>query len=295
MQRSVKVKYILIDRRFQEVPVIHGGSCHVFHRIIPVFNGTFTVSFDGTGAVKLPKVENIPSFIFLILDEDDNAVVVDTGFRMDWIAGYKSIGVRDESQEIVKALSDRGFPPERIKTVIQTHLHWDHAAGMSCFPNAGFYLQAREFIGLLNLNPNEETYYIPGHWLHLLPRIRLVNGTYTISDGLSVMFTGGHSPGHQAVIVETRGGTVVLGGDAPFNYDSLWQTIPPEYWEMYRNGPGKHFYWAADVIPAIREFLKRTGFLDTEAPAGIKTKELLALGRCYFSHDPGLKNVGIIE
>ena len=266
----------------------------MYHTIIPVYNGTFTVSFSGAVNTRLPRVENIPSYVFLITDENNDAVLVDTGFRMDWIAGNRSTGIRDECQELVNALCELGYPPDRIKTVIQTHLHWDHAAGMDCFQDADFYLQAQELIGLLNLNPNEETYYIPGHWMHLFPRIKLVNGTYKLKDGLTLMFTGGHSPGHQVAVVETRNGTVILGGDAPFNYDSLWQMIPDEYWKMYRNGPGQRFYWNENVIPAIREFLESRNLLYSERPVPVSPSDLKKAGRCLFSHDPGLNKVEII-
>lgn len=37
-----------------------------------------------------------------------------------------------------------GVAPENIKTVIMTHLHWDHAGNNGLFQNARFYVQQRE-------------------------------------------------------------------------------------------------------------------------------------------------------
>ena len=37
-----------------------------------------------------------------------------------------------------------GLKPEDIDAVIMTHLHWDHASGAACYPNAVFYLQREE-------------------------------------------------------------------------------------------------------------------------------------------------------
>jgi glyoxylase-like metal-dependent hydrolase (beta-lactamase superfamily II) len=36
-----------------------------------------------------------------------------------------------------------------------------------------------------------------------------------------VLFTPGHSPGHQAVVVETGDGLVVLGGDVTYSMSEL--------------------------------------------------------------------------
>ena len=43
-----------------------------------------------------------------------------------------------------EVLATVGLKPEDVDAVIMTHLHWDHAGGAACYPNAVFYLQKEE-------------------------------------------------------------------------------------------------------------------------------------------------------
>jgi glyoxylase-like metal-dependent hydrolase (beta-lactamase superfamily II) len=44
----------------------------------------------------------------------------------------------------------------------------------------------------------------------------LVDGDARLFPGVSVLFTPGHSPGHQAVVVEADDGLTVLAGDVTY-------------------------------------------------------------------------------
>jgi glyoxylase-like metal-dependent hydrolase (beta-lactamase superfamily II) len=48
-----------------------------------------------------------------------------------------------------------------------------------------------------------------------------LDGDADLFDGVSVLFTPGHSPGHQSVVVETADGLVVLGGDVTYSMREL--------------------------------------------------------------------------
>ncbi|MEA1961262.1 MAG: MBL fold metallo-hydrolase, partial [Bacillota bacterium] len=202
----------------------------MFYTIYPLYNGNFSVVFK-TISQNLPELKNIPSFAFLLQHEDGELILVDTGFAINHIPGVNSKGNREPEQELHNAVRALGFDPLSISTVILTHLHWDHTAGMYLFPNATFCIQGEEFRSLFSLNPNEETYYAPAHWLPLLSCIHLVEGNIELRPGLRLIVTGEHTAGHQVVEVQTKEGLYLLGGDAPFNYDQLWKLIPPEGWQ----------------------------------------------------------------
>lgn len=259
----------------------------MYYSIYPIHEGDFTVSFRS--AVPDLKFENIPSFIFLLIGEDGETILVDTGFPPQHVRGVDSSFHKEANQDIVTLLHTYGLNPEAVRLVIQTHMHWDHTANMSCFPNARFYIQAEEFRALFLLNPNEETYYSPSDWLPLLDRIQLLEGSTEIRPGLRTILTGGHTPGHQVIEVMTRSGPIILGGDAPFNYDNLWKMVPQHFWDAYKEGPGRQFYWSPQVLPEVKEWLISSQHFERPSISTVKLRDLKKSGQqIILSHDPRL-------
>jgi glyoxylase-like metal-dependent hydrolase (beta-lactamase superfamily II) len=64
-------------------------------------------------------------------------------------------------------------------------------------------------------------------------RLELVDGEVEVLPGIRVIETGGHSPGHQIVIVETAAGRVVIPGDEVYLYANLEQDIPIGYYHDF--------------------------------------------------------------
>jgi len=262
------------------------------HTIYPLYNGTFTVRFQEFETPGFPRVDDIPGYAFLLVDDDGGGVVVDTGFNPNNVPGVGSTCTRDASQEIPAALDSLGFRAADIPLVVMTHMHWDHTGGMEHFTGARFYIQYFDFMQMLHLNPNEETYYCPDHWMGLLDRVVPVHGTCGLKPGIELVRTGGHTHGHQAVRVRTSEGVVVLGGDSPFNYDFLWKSISEENWQKYREGQGARFYWKEGMFGRLREWVDS---LDVDVPyihEKMPLREIHKLGdRMIFAHDPSLKGV----
>ena len=84
-------------------------------------------------------------------------------------------------------------------------------------------MNAREIPWALCPPPYGVYYYkeFNHHVLAVLDRIQLVHGDYQVAPGVRMVFTGGHSPGHSVVFVDTKVGTVVIGGDGVYNYRNL--------------------------------------------------------------------------
>lgn len=271
----------------------------MYHTIIPIFNGFFSIDFATMLKTPVsywpfnPQIENSPSFIFLIIDEQGDTVLVDTGFNKDYIFGYPPFSSyqREKKDELPDSLNAHGFQPEDIKQVILTHIHWDHTGGMMFFPASTFYAQAEEFRALFHLLPNEETGYCPSHWLPYLSNIQLIEGNMEIKPGIKLILSGGHTAGHQLVEVETTAGKVLLEGDIRFNYNPIWQ-VPHENWDSLRRGPGKNMFWSSAVLPAIRDWLERSHFM-TSVSNSIPERELKSSDyyRVLVSHDASLLNI----
>jgi glyoxylase-like metal-dependent hydrolase (beta-lactamase superfamily II) len=264
------------------------------YTVRPLLTGFFTVAFKGDNLTRFPKVNDIPSFIFLITSEEGEHIIVDTGFDLSHIPGPDSSGIKLPQHEIPAILSRLGVDPAGIKKLIQTHLHWDHAAGIKHFPNAEIYVQAAEFNGLFSLREFEETSFAPYHWLDALDRFILLNGDSEILPGLKLLQSGGHTDGHQGVLVNGRDTSIVLIGDSPFTYEWLWTLVPVSFWETYRSATGRKFFWKDELSHRLRQWYEKN---KPAAPLVRKYRDVNELRNCgviaLFSHDPGLNGTEV--
>ncbi len=247
--------------------------------------GSFSVNFEGFGDIC--SFENIPCFVFLIEEDSKPPALVDTGFCPEHIPGINSWCQVDETLE--NSLKKEGYSPEDIDKIIMTHLHWDHTGGLPLFKNAKIYVNEDEIKGLVNLMPNEETYFAPEYFVDSMERFILTGNNYKISKNVEIVKTGFHTLGHQIVKVSMENGKVVLSGDAPFTYSDLWKKIPAHAWEKYRLGAGAGFYWKKSVKEKIENFLSKRGIETTcpekkECPVPMKGEKWL------IAHDINLKS-----
>jgi glyoxylase-like metal-dependent hydrolase (beta-lactamase superfamily II) len=173
----------------------------------------------------------------MLIDTPDGRVLVETGIgeRID----DKGRAMRAyEGPWIVAALNDAGFDPQSVDVVALSHLHFDHAGGLlaadgsRAFPHARIVAQRAEWQIALGPNPRLVASYVQ-------PELELVrdwgaeawaDGEVEVLPGVSVVPTGGHSAGHQAIVVRgrgARGGTVAFFGDLcmrPWSANPRWVT-----------------------------------------------------------------------
>lgn len=116
------------------------------------------------------------------------------------------------------ALLDAGLraadvSPDDVTLIVHTHLHYDHVGNDLRFPNAQvvvqeaevrwatgedagpFYLEVAELLGALG------------------DRLQTVEGEATLLPGLRVLWNGGHTPGHQSVVISGATGDACICGD----------------------------------------------------------------------------------
>jgi glyoxylase-like metal-dependent hydrolase (beta-lactamase superfamily II) len=136
---------------------------------------------------------------------------------------------------ILPALEAAGFAADTVDVVAVSHLHYDHAGGLlradgsRAFPRAGLVAQLAEWQIALGENPRLVASYDQPE-LRLVRDLGLsgtVDGEAEILPGVSVVPTGGHSAGHQGVIVRGRSRTVAFFGDLfmrPWSANPKWVT-----------------------------------------------------------------------
>jgi glyoxylase-like metal-dependent hydrolase (beta-lactamase superfamily II) len=145
---------------------------------------------------------------------------------------------RYEGTPIVPAMEAAGFDPGTVDVVVMSHLHFDHAGGLlradgsKAFPRARIVAQRAEWEIALDDNSRIVASYDQ-------PELRLVRewgsegaveGETELLPGVSVIATGGHSKGHQAVVVRgtgERARTLAFFGDLgmrPWSANPRWVT-----------------------------------------------------------------------
>ena len=120
-----------------------------------------------------------------------------------------------------------------VDTVVLTHLHSDHCGwavlpdGSPMFPNARYVVQRRETAPLRDGNTALSYVVEP---LRNADQLQEIDGEYELAEGIRVVPTPGHTPGHQSVWVDD----VVVTGDVLVH---AVQLVAPEVAYAYEDDP----------------------------------------------------------
>ena len=168
----------------------------------------------------------------LLVETPSGRVLVETGVgeRMDEHRRTQR-GVRGDP--ILPALRKAGFEPDSVDAVALSHLHFDHAGGLlrtdgeRAFPRARIVAQRREWEFALGTNPRLQASYEQDELRLAEPwaMTGAADGEEEILPGVSVVRTGGHSGGHQAIVVRGPQGAVGFFGDLcmrPWSANPRW-------------------------------------------------------------------------
>ncbi len=126
-------------------------------------------------------------------------------------------------QRLDHALEAIGIDCDEIKTVVLTHLHWDHAGSCHFFKNATFIVQKSEYEYALNPIKIHQFPYRRSEFEDL--KFQFVDGDVDIGDGLRLITTPGHTPGSQTLLVHTADGIYALVSDL-VNTRDCWESDP---------------------------------------------------------------------
>jgi N-acyl homoserine lactone hydrolase len=123
--------------------------------------------------------------------------------------------------------------PADVDVLVQSHLHFDHAGGVSLLPGVPVYLQAKELEFARNPPIYQRALYVPADFEHEDIDWRLIDGDHDLfGDGtVQILATPGHTAGHQSLLVKGTEGTVILLSDATYSVEKMRQRrIPALVW-----------------------------------------------------------------
>ena len=154
----------------------------------------------------------------LLVEHDDGLLLVDTGLgnkedaKFRDIYGVANAGAQGPTQ-LEDAIREAGHRPEDVRTVINTHLHFDHAGGDTyrdpsgavglSFPGARYFVQRRELEFATHTNERTAASYL-AHNFATVP-FTLLDGETEVVPGIRCLPTPGHTPFHQSVLLESGG------------------------------------------------------------------------------------------
>ncbi len=155
------------------------------------------------------KAIHIPIYVWYLAGGPQK-ILIDTGLE-DFMLPE---GLEDElgmkAEYLEDGLQRLGVAPHEIEIVIHTHLHNDHCENDSLFQNATFYAQKIEIDFMKDPHPLDHRYdadYLEGC------NLVAVEGEPEIAPGVQCVFTPGHTPGGQSVVVQTeKHGKVLITG-----------------------------------------------------------------------------------
>ncbi len=200
-------------------------------------SGLFTSRSTGWWWVQCPA--------FLITHPSAGTILVDTSLHSSIAAepgeNFGRLASRfarpriEPGKDLPSQLRGLGADPRSIPLVVMTHLHVDHASGISEFPSSTFVVSSAEWAAATSGSRPILRGYRPQHYDYVFD-YRLVDfddpkidsyATFArtfdlFGDGsIRLAFTPGHTLGHMCVLARLRDRDFVIAGDAVYTVRQL--------------------------------------------------------------------------
>lgn len=164
----------------------------------------------------------LPTEPILIQYQDKN-MLLDTGVGFNKLneKQLRNYGVTQESA-LKSSLDELGLTAADIDYVLMSHLHFDHAGGLTewqddvlvpAFPNAKVYVSQIEWDEMREPNIRSRNTYWKDNWEPIVDQVVTYEDQIEIMPGIEMIHTGGHSEGHAILKFTQNGETILHMGD----------------------------------------------------------------------------------
>lgn len=132
----------------------------------------------------------------------------------------RNFGVNEESR-VEAGLAEHGLALEDIDYVLMTHMHFDHACGLTkvvdgenqpVFPRAKIITSRIEWEEMRHPNIRSKSTYWKENWQGIEQQVETFEEEWSYGP-IRMVHTGGHSDGHSVLIIENEHETVVHMAD----------------------------------------------------------------------------------
>jgi glyoxylase-like metal-dependent hydrolase (beta-lactamase superfamily II) len=161
----------------------------------------------------------------LLIRADGENILIDAGIGDALSERQRKMFGVQRASGLERGLSECHLTPEDIHLVLLTHLHADHAGGVISldesgrkvprFPHARHVVQIKEWKEAMHPDERTSATYFTSN-LRILEEeklLELVDGEDEAATGIRLINTGGHTPGHQAVLIEDGNNKILWAGD----------------------------------------------------------------------------------
>ncbi|MCP3033104.1 MBL fold metallo-hydrolase [Halobacillus sp. A1] len=159
----------------------------------------------------------------ILLQIDGLNILIDSGIGNEKVTDKqrRNFGIKEESN-VASDLSELNLSLEDINIVCMTHLHFDHACGLTTwkngeltptFPNAKIFVQSVEWKEMKHPNIRSANTYWEDNWKPIETDVHTYENEVEIAEGLKMIHTSGHSDGHAIILFEGEEETFVHMAD----------------------------------------------------------------------------------
>ena len=151
----------------------------------------------------------------ILIQYEGKNFLIDTGVGFGKLneKQLRNFGVSEQST-LFESLQDLGMTASDIDAVLMTHMHFDHAGGLTywegdqlvpTFPNATVYVTQTEWDEMRNPNIRSRNTYWKENWEPVQHLVKTYEGEIEVAPGVKMIHTGGHSEGHAVIRLEQNG------------------------------------------------------------------------------------------
>lgn len=178
----------------------------------------------------------------ILIQYQDKHYLIDTGIGKDKLTEKqkRNFGVQEESR-IYENLEKLDLIREDIDVVLMTHMHFDHASGLtheeegefvSTYPRAAIYMSETEWDEVRHPNIRSKSTYWKQNWEAIQDQVNTFENTLEVVPGITMIHTGGHSNGHAVIKLEQKGETILHMADimaSTAHQNPLWVMAYDDY------------------------------------------------------------------
>jgi len=167
----------------------------------------------------------IPLGMRPLIVRGEQTLLIDAGCGDKMDAKSAEIYGLERAYHLDHALADAGLSADDIDVVVASHLHFDHVGGFTArtpggrlvprFPRARYVAHRQEWEDATHPHERNRASYLAENFVPLQEAgvLTLAEDGAEIMPGVRYRRSGGHTPHHQVVMIESGGATAVFAAD----------------------------------------------------------------------------------